>query len=205
MIILYSDWKTFREHDSAISKKNSYTKKLIIGRMKTDIFDPFDLSVIIEFLWNFEIPCIINGICEDTAILLSIVLWRNRRWRFSIRDWNQCSSLKPGSHSCGKNYCENIAISVNYLLRSYATDENIVKTKDEIIMFTQPPSNTLFQYAEEFVLKTLCCEDMFNIHNLIYIFIKEIETLIWHSMESYRHFFQSASLRYLIFTATLFN
>lgn len=44
---------------------------------------------------------------------------------------------------------------LNYLPRTYATDEDTADTKDGIATFLQPTSNMPSQYAEEFVAKTL--------------------------------------------------
>lgn len=64
---------------------------------------------------------------------------------------------------------------VNYLLRTYETDKDIVGTDNEITMFTQPPNKTPLQYVEELVEKALRREDVYGKHDLNEIFIKRLD------------------------------
>lgn len=91
---------------------------------------------------------------------------------------------------------------VSYLLQTYATDENIADTKDEITMFSQPPNKTLSQYAEELVAKALRCGDVYKEHDLNEIFIEGLDKSIRRSMRGYWASRETASLHGLAFHAT---
>lgn len=59
---------------------------------------------------------------------------------------------------------------VNYLLFTYATDENITYTKVKITMLTQPSNKTHSHYSGLLVVKELRCRDVYDEHGLKYTF-----------------------------------
>lgn len=71
---------------------------------------------------------------------------------------------------------------VDYVLHSYATEENSTKIEDEIIMFFQPPNKNPMQYAEEQVTKATQCDDVYDGHGLNDIFIKELDNCVRQNM-----------------------
>lgn len=71
--------------------------------------------------------------------------------------------------------------AVNCLLRTYATDEDIAGTKDEISMLPEPPNKTPSECVEELVAKAIQCGDVYKKHDLNGIFIKGLDISVQKS------------------------
>lgn len=67
---------------------------------------------------------------------------------------------------------------LSYLLPTYAIDENIADTGDEITTIIQPLNKTPSQHTEELMVETLRCGDFFNEQDLGKIFSKRLEKFI---------------------------
>lgn len=128
------------------------------------------------------------------------------KWRRSQRQQNQTRGLFPSTRRC-ENFIGNTNISlpfpqdVNYLLRNYATNENIADTEDEIAMFSEPLKLILLLYAKKFVVKTIWCADVYEEHELKEVFIKELRTSMRQSMSGYWVSRKSTNLFYISFFA----
>lgn len=93
---------------------------------------------------------------------------------------------------------------MNYLLRMYATEENIADTKNKIATFVQPPIMTPSQHAEAFVARTICSEDVYKEQAFNEIFIKRLDKSIWQIMVEYSYTRETASFHNSAFAETLF-
>lgn len=72
---------------------------------------------------------------------------------------------------------------VKCLLRTYATDDNIVDTDEEINTFIQPPNHNPSQYVEKLVANTLRCGDAYEEQDRNEILIKVIDKSIRQSIK----------------------
>lgn len=90
---------------------------------------------------------------------------------------------------------------VNYLLRTYVLDENIIEVEDNITAFLQTPNQTSSQYVKKIVAKEIQCGDVNKEHDLNEIFIKGLDKLINRSIRGYWASSKTASLQDLAFRA----
>lgn len=92
---------------------------------------------------------------------------------------------------------------VNYLLRTYETDENITDTGDEITMFMLLADKTSTQHAKKVMAKTLRCGDVYEEQVLNEVFIKRIAQSIKQSMREYWSTKKAVNINALAFHASL--
>lgn len=91
---------------------------------------------------------------------------------------------------------------MNYLPRTYVTDENIADTENKLTTFIKHPNKTLSQDVEDLVATTLHFGDADEKKNFNEIIIMRLDKSITQSMKRHLTTPKAASLQDLAFHAT---
>lgn len=123
-------------------------------QMKTHTLDLFDAIYIIDISGNFKFACDSDCMHKGAAIWIFSFFVKNSAStalsaRLASKHQAQYRLLSVGMTTTMATYPQ----VVNYVLRTYATDENVAKMGEDITIFAQPPNETPSQYDEKLVAK----------------------------------------------------
>lgn len=149
------------------------------------IFNATDPIAILNFLPAFKTACDTNGIHEGAAIWI---------FHFSLRDparvaptartvnkssWTSNKSSRDTSKLT--TYCE----VVQYLLRTYSTDDIIAEVEASLMRFTQGDRMNETDYAQALWTKALRCGTVYSEEHLKGLFIEGLHEPVRKNVQSY--------------------
>lgn len=197
---------TSKKYDRTVCK---YIAKMATRRtapMKAQNFNRFDPVLINCSLKYLKLFCNTSGGQEGGAKWALLFFMNNTAsavLNARLSDYGTDKKLSRPARSKTRNFTTFTHI-VNFLVKTYATNEAVAETESDITCFTQPSNMTLSQYVEELVTKTLRCGDLYE--NVPYalneIFIKDLVALVRHSTLDYWVKKKDENLSYHAFHAT---
>lgn len=180
------DFLTYRlrlqsqKYNGHISEKMDKWARRMNVQMKSACFRPSDPISVLSFLHNFKMACDSNGIHEGAAMWL---------FQYFIKEpakaplMHRVCLTDKDSQQKGKltTYCQ----VVNYLLVTYATDDEIAKAEAGIMQFKKPERMSATLFSELLWEKALRCGRVYNDARLKALFIEGLHTSIRLSMRLY--------------------
>ena len=169
------NYKTYRldrrsaRYDSSVAwRVNRYRKKLDV-QMKTHTFSGQDPIAVLGFLARFKMACDHNGISEGAAV-----------WCFQFYLTGQAHALLQSRlhgntmavDAEQRELLETYPEVVNYLLRTYATDEVISEAVGDVTSFRQSSNMTEEVYSNHLWDKALRCGTVFSDRRLKSLFVE---------------------------------
>ena len=169
------DYRTYRlesrsaRYEASTARRiNRYRKKLDV-QMKTPTFGGQDPIAVLGFLAQFKMACDHNGVSEGAAV-----------WCFQLYLTGQAHAF-PQSRLHGNSMAidaeqrelsETYAEVVNFLLRTYATDEVFSKAVGDVTSFCQSSNMTEEVYSNQLWDKALRCGTVFSDRRLKFLFVE---------------------------------
>jgi len=151
-------------------------------QLKSQIFDPMDPITILSFLPAFKTACDSNGIHEGAAMwLFQFFVKKTAKAALSARTTTVSAS---GGKTKASQLTSYPAV-VQFLLRTYATDEVIAEADAEISRYRQPDRMSPQDYAHNLWTKALKCGTVHDEDRLKGIFIEGLHESIRQSVRNY--------------------
>ena len=162
--------RSARYDASTAQRFNRYRKKLEV-QMKTHTFGGQDAIAVLGFLARFKMACDHNGFSEGAAV-----------WCFQFYLTGQAHALLQSRQHRNtmavvaeqRQLLETYAEVVNFLLRTYATDEVISEAVGDVTSFRQSSNMTEEVYSNQLWDKALGCGTVFSNRLLKSLFVKGI-------------------------------
>jgi len=182
------DYRTYLLNDRSTKFNSGVTKQIakMVRRMdvqmKSQIFDPVDPITILSFLPAFKTACDSNGIHEGAAMWL---------FQYFVKKTTKAAIVArttAGSTGDGKtpgSHLTNYPAVVQFLLKTYATDEVIAEADAEINRYRQPDRMSPPDYAHNLWTKALRCGTVYDEDRLKGIFIEGLHESICQSVRNY--------------------
>ena len=179
------DYKTYRLlNTSPICSNYTYTRitrfeKDLRVQMQAKTFDGKDPIRILSFLHSFQNAADTNGLHEGAAMWL-IVRFMSGPAHHALN-----ARLAPAiqAASAGKltTYCQVI----QYLLQTYASDEEIARVDAEVKRFVQQPNQSAHKYALALYDKTSRCGPVYTEEDIISLFVEGLHESIRGHVRAY--------------------
>ena len=160
--------RSARYDASSARRINLYRKKLDVP-MKTHTFGGQDPIAVLGFLVRFKMACDHNGVSEGAAV-----------WCFQFYLTVQAHALLQSRlhgntmavDAEQRELLETYAEVVNFLLRTYATDEVLSEAVDDVTSFRQSSNMTEEVYSNQLWGKALRCGTVFSNRPLKSLFVE---------------------------------
>lgn len=165
--------------------------------MKTVVSKPSDPISVVSFLSNFKSACDSNIIHEGAAILLvSYFSWKPANAAL----WHPLIADKKSHQQRDRltTYC----YVVNYLFKTYGTNNFIAEAEVEILNFKEPFEMFAVQYFQALREKAIWCGMVYNKQILNTIFTEGLHTFNRYSLCTYWGANRNATLQNLARHAT---
>ena len=169
------DYRTYRlenrsaRYDANTARRiNRFRKKLDV-EMKTHTFGGQDPIAVLGFLAQYKMACDRNGVSEGAAV-----------WCFQFYLTGQAHALLQSRlhgntmavDAEQRELLETYAEVVNFLLRTYATDEVISEAVGDVTSFRQSSNMTEEAYSNQLWDKALRCGTVFSDRRLKSLFVE---------------------------------
>ena len=181
------DYKTYRLNDRSTHYSHRVAGKISkwITRMKVQLgqkqFDPADPVSILSYLSTFKTACDSIGVHEGAAVwLFSAYMKEPAKAALTMRIESNVKKSKPS-----KGQLRTYSEIVNYLLKTYASDDVIAEAEEGLRHFVQAPGMTELDFATKLTLKVLRCGHVYNEAKMIGFFIEGLNESIRSSVRSY--------------------
>ena len=182
-------FKTYRLHnrslqyDSSVTKKLSKIRKRMEPEMRPHLFDGSDPITIIPFLEAFRDSCNVNGVHEGAALwLVGYFLRGSAKSKVTARTTSNNAKKKIGNRLL--TYCQ----AIDFLLRTYATDDIIARAVDDLKSYKQDSTTSEMAYLEKLWARALRMGSVFQEHDLVDIFLAGLRPEIAdHTRQFYSH------------------
>lgn len=135
------------------------------GPVKANYFYLTDPIMILSFLPDFQVycNCNVNGSSQGVVVwlLLSFNTQAHIHWP-QKQDPSTKETAEEEVQKAKDSTMTSYSLVVNYLLRTYATNENISKAESVIKFFKQGDSMTLVEYGNTLSGKKLRCDTVYQ-------------------------------------------
>lgn len=167
--------------DSKVPCHVSKMAKRMEVQLKSHILEPMNQISILRFLPAFQTACDANGVHEGAAMwLFHYIDKKTTKAALSAR-----TTTKVDKRKYKGGQLAPYPKVVNYLLKTYATDEVIAETDTGINQFRQGDLISPPEYAQEWWTKALKCGTVYTEPKLTGLFIEGLHGSITQSVRNY--------------------